>query len=270
VFPFADPLLIIDALRSGDIGPQIVALRIELDEIQLAAREMDRPMVAMQNPNIFDWRLSPGSFTLSGSVLVGEDGCETLLPSNLSTQQFRFRQVARRRGGGLSALHKEVVTRSVDNIPVPIPTVIQTELRGGYVFEYTTEWFSIGHSLGQLIYSLPLAPGEVVKLAIVDWARSDSAARTEDTGFSESLTHDQVRDRSLTEAVEAALTELQQGHSFMAGVALSAAGSYYGIAAGLAGAIGGSTRAPCALPFPPPSPRDGCRGFFRKEPVDAG
>jgi hypothetical protein len=222
VFPFADPTLAIDALGSGELGPQFIVLRMELDASQLAGREMDRPMVAMQNPNILDWRLSPGSFTLSGSVLVGEDGCETLLPSNLSTQQFRFRQVARRTG---------MTARAQP----------ETEIRAGYVVEYTTEWFSVGHSLGQLIYSLPLAPGEVVKLAIVDWSRSDTATRTEDTGFSESLTHDQLRDRSLTESVHAVLTEVQQGHSFMAGAALSVAGAYGGIAAGLTGAIGGGS-----------------------------
>lgn len=227
VFPFADPLLVIDALQDGDIGPQFIALRMELDENQLAGRELGRPMVAMQNPNILDWRLSPGSFTLSGSVLVGEDGCETLFPSNLSTQQFRFRQVVRRS----EITYRTGSTDRTESI----------ELRAGYVFDYTTEWFSIGHSLGQLIYSLPLAPGEVVKLAFVDWSRSDSASRTEDTGFSESLTHDQLRDRLLTETVQATLTEMQHGHSFMAGAALSVGGAYGGVAAGLTGAIGGST-----------------------------
>jgi hypothetical protein len=231
VFPFADPALMIDALEKGDIGPQFIALRISLNAAQLAQRQMDRPMVAMQNPNILDWRLSPESFTLSGSVLVGEDGCETLLPSNLSAQLFRFREVARRTG----------IRVNTDQPPNSDADIPPTEIRGGYVFEYTTEWFSVGHSLGQLIYSLPLAPGEVVKLAFIDWSRSDSASRTEDTGFSESLKHDQVRDRSLNETVEAALTEMQHGHSFMAGAAASAGGSIGIVSAGLTGAIGGST-----------------------------
>jgi hypothetical protein len=221
VFPFADPILAIDALQRGDIGLKVVVLQIELDDIQLSGRLMDRPMVAMQNPNILDWRLSPGSFTLSGSVLIGEDGCETLLPSNLSTSQFRFRQVARRSG---DAIREEA-----------------TAFRLGNVLDYATEWFSVGHSLGQLIYSLPLAPGEVVKMALVDWSRADAGSRSEDTGFSESLVHDQVRDRSLSETVQSALTEWQSGHSFMAGAAASAAGAVSGVGLGLTAALGGAT-----------------------------
>jgi hypothetical protein len=181
-------------------------------------------MIAMQNPNITDWRLSPGSFTLSGAVMIGEDGCETLLPSNLSTHQFRFRQIARS-------------DRKREDPGVTI--------RAGYVLEYTTEWFSVGHSLGQMVYSLPLAPGEVAKLAFVDWSRSDAATRREDTGFSESLIHDQLRDRTLTESVHAVLNEWQHGGSVMAGAAASvgsglASGGLSGAGIGLTAALGGA------------------------------
>src|SRR5215831_5809650 len=223
VFPFADPYLIVDALREGDIGPNFVALRIDLDEPRLAGRQMDRPMVSLQNPNIMDWRISPGSFSLSGVVLVGQDNCESLVPCNLATQQFRFRQLAR-----AGRFMQEG----------------NTTFGAGHVIEYTTEWFSVGHSLGQLVYSLPLAPGEVVKLAVVDWSRSDSASRSEDTGLSESLVHDQLRDRTLTESVHATLDEWQRGGSIMGGVAGSigagaATGGLVGAGLGLTAALGG-------------------------------
>jgi hypothetical protein len=236
VFPFADPLLRLDALQLGDLGPQIIALRIELDEVRLAGREMDGPMVSLQNPSILDWRLAPGSFTLSGAVLVGEDGCEAFLPANLSTQQFRFRQVARRSSiqhAASDLTHRRQLAGALQ----PLPTM----LRAGYVLEYTTEWFSVGHSLGQLLYTLPLAPGEVVKLAIVDWSRTDTASRAEDTGFSESLTHDQLRDRTLSESVRAVLNEWQSGSSSMGGVGLAGGGG--GSFGGLLGAGAGLTAA---------------------------
>jgi hypothetical protein len=223
VFPFADPYLFVDALREGDIGPQFISLRIELDEGRLYGRHLDRPMVSMQNPSILDWHLSPGSFSLSGVVLVGQDNCELLVPSNLSTQQFRFRQVTRT-GRFMSE--------------------DSTSFGAGHVIEYSTEWFSIGHSLGQLLYTLPLAPGEVVKIAVVDWSRSDSASRSEDTGLSESLVHDQLRDRTLTESVHAVLDEWQRGGSIMGGVAGSigagaATGGLVGAGLGLTAALGG-------------------------------
>jgi hypothetical protein len=166
VFPFCDPILKTDCLKDGDVATDFVVLRLELNETDLSERIFDRPMASMQNPNILDWRMSPGSFSLSSSLLVGEDGCETLLPANLATQQFRFRQVVR----------SNRVINSGDN---------EQKYRFGHALEYTAEWFSVGHSLGQILYSLPLAPGEKIKIAIIDWSRSDAANRTEDTKLNE-------------------------------------------------------------------------------------
>lgn len=236
VLPFADALLIVDALRNGDIGPHVIALRLEFDERRLDGRLLDRPMASMQNPNILDWRMSPGSFTLAGALLVGEDGCETLLPSNLSTQQFRFRQVARVAGRILESRTEIASNQGSDHRRQG--TIERYRL--GHVFDYTTEWFAIGHSLGALSYSLPLAPGEVVKLAIVDWSRSDAGSRTEDTGFSESLVHDQLRDRTLTESVHAVLDEWQRGGTIMGGVAASGGYGGGGMGVGAAGSLGGA------------------------------
>jgi hypothetical protein len=204
VFPFCDPIMKVDCLKDGDVATDFVVLRLELNETDLSERVFDRPMASLQNPNILDWRMSPGSFSLSSSLLVGEDGCETLLPANLATQQFRFRQVVRSNR-----------VNSSDN---------KQKYRFGHVLEYTTEWFSVGHSLGQILYSLPLAPGEKIKIAIIDWSRSDAASRTEDTKLNERLLHEQLRDRSLSESVRALLQEWQEGSTFMGGVGQSVGG----------------------------------------------
>ncbi len=205
VLPFVDMTLAIDALVQGDVSPNFITLRVELSSADLENRTRDRPGAAMQTPSILDWRLSPSSFTMSSATILGEDGCETLLPTNLSTQQFRFSQVIRG-------------PRDPD-------------LRGGrnfrfaHVVDYASEWFPIGHSLGQILYSLPLAPGEKVKIAIVDWARQELAKRDEKTNFMEQLQHSQLRDRTLTEAVHAAVREWQTGDSIMGGAALSGGAS---------------------------------------------
>ena len=232
VLPFADPVLIVDALAEADVGPSYLTLRLELDERRLENRifNSSAAMPSMQNPGILDYKMSPGSFSLASAVVFGGEGsCEALMPSNLSTQAFRFQQVARIPGATQGS-----------NFAQARDTRMVTGFRLGYIFDYTTEWFPIGHSLGSLTYSLPLAPGEVVKIAVVDWSRADSASRGEDTGFSESLVHDTLRDRTLGESVTAMLDEWQRGGSVMGGVAVSGAYGGGGTGVGAAGALGGA------------------------------
>ena len=87
---------------------------------------------------------------------------------------------------------------------------------------YSIEWLPVGHGLGQVLYSMPLAPGEQVNIAIVDWARTDSASRQEQTGLTDTLTHDTVRDRNVGEVVDASLREYQRGSTTMAGGSIAA------------------------------------------------
>jgi hypothetical protein len=66
VLPFADPDLCVDAMRNADIGPTYLTLRLQLDDQGLGERVLKSfTMPSMQNPSIFDYRMSPGSFTVS-------------------------------------------------------------------------------------------------------------------------------------------------------------------------------------------------------------
>lgn len=102
----------------------------------------------------------------------------------------------------------------------------------------------IGHSLGGINYSLPLAPGESVRLAVVDWRRTDSGARTEDIRFTECLVHDQTRDRVVSETIKAAMQEWQRGGSIMGGHSGGAGGAAsvgsYGAVGGVMDSLGGA------------------------------
>ena len=233
VLPYKDSTIAFDALVEGDIGPDFLCLRMDMDVVMLANRTAWPPMPAMQTPGIDDWRLSPGSFSMSGALLIGEDGCETLLPANLATRMVRFRQLLRT---------PSATEASRGNGPV-----LQLALSGfsgkvrlGYKVDYQSEWFPIGHSLGEISYSLPLAPGEKMKIAVVDWTRHDAAKRSEQTAEKEDLQHAALRDRTLTEAVQMVVHESQSGSSFMAGGALSAgAGIPIGpVSLGVGGAFG--------------------------------
>jgi hypothetical protein len=221
VFPFADPSLRVDALEEGELGPDVLVLQLKLDALDLVRRESAVAMASMQSPSILDWRISPSSFSLNGAMLVGEDGCETFVPANLSTQQFRFTQVAR-------TPHTHVPQAGTDAVGRTVTL--------GFAYEYLTEWFGVGHSLGQVQYSLPLAPAEKVKIAVVDWSRQDRAIKQEETSFKESLVHDWTRDRTISETVHSVLNASREGGSLMGGVGGSLASGGLGAAISLGGA----------------------------------
>lgn len=172
---------------------------------------------SMQKPSLVDWYFSPGSFAAHPSFLVGADGCENLLPAQLALQEFNFKQVVRLKD-------------------TPQEISLPAGYRFGYVDDYRASWYSLGHALGEIQYSLPLAPGESVKLAVIDWSWDSTTQRTEDTKLTEQLLHETHRDRTITETVKAALQEWQRGGSVMGGVAGSYKGANFGISAALGGA----------------------------------
>jgi hypothetical protein len=244
VLPFKDPSIAFDALIEGDQAPNFISLRMDIDAAMLAGRADWPPMPAMQTPGILDWRLSPGSFSMAGALLIGEDGCETLLPSNLATRLIRFRQIVRTtKRAKADSGQKEVHEHGLIGVglgELQAPPGLSGDVLLGYAVQFNTEWFPLGHSLGQIAYSLPLAPGEKMKIAIIDWTRRDAAKRTEQTSEKEDLQHAALRERSLTEAVSMVVHESQSGSSFMAGGALSAgAGIPIGpVSLGIGGAFG--------------------------------
>ncbi len=58
-------------------------------------------------------------------------------------------------------------------------SLFEEEVRWGAALEIKTEWFPWGHALGEIKYSLALAPAEEVKIAVIDWERKDTATRNE-------------------------------------------------------------------------------------------
>ena len=232
LYPMAQEEGRIDALAQMRFAHDAIVVKLALDveldpelcQPKLCESIKNLGIMAMQNPNLTDWRLSPGSFATNPGTLVGADGCETILPANVALQEYYFYQVVR-----------------LTNPEASISNTIKL----GVVHEYRIAWHPLGHSLGQILYSMPLAPGETVNLAVIDWTRRDDARRKEDTTLDEELIHNEHRDRTISETVNAAVNEYQHGSSFMAGIAGSygAAGGSggTGAAAGIAGSLGGST-----------------------------
>src|SRR5690606_9984817 len=180
---------------------------------------------AMQEPCLCDWRLSPGALASNPGLFIGQDGCEQLLPASLAVHTYNFYSVVR-----------------LSDAQDAIPKDLQSRIKVGVAYEYQVDWHQIGHSLGTIAYTTALAPGESIKIAVVDWSRRATGSRYEAGTAQEKLSHDTHRDRTIGETVNAAVRESQRGTSFMAGVASSigAAGGMQAVggAAGLAGAIG--------------------------------
>lgn len=121
----------------------------------------------------------------------------------------------------------------------------------GHLLHFKQVWYADGYSLGDLLYSLPLAPGQKKLVSVVDWERREQTSRDEVTGSQETLQAALSRDRDISEVVSGALTESSRGGSRSttagAGMGTGAAGngSYqqfnFGALMGVSGGIGSAT-----------------------------
>lgn len=127
------------------------------------------------------------------------------------------------------------------------PTIYQaTTLAHGHILQFKQEWESDGYSFGDLLYSLPLAPGQKKQIVVYDWDREDHSARRESRMYQESLYNSLSSDRDVNEVVRGVLTENIRGGSKAStgGWAAGAgAGGIFGAIGGLLGIGGGRSSA---------------------------
>lgn len=226
VYPMGKEELRQDALTQARVTKEAVFAKFSIPSPTALNEIKAINLPSMQNPSLVDWYFSPGSFASKPEFLVGQDGCEHLVPAQLALHQFSFQQVVR-----------------LGDTPAEWSQLIPDGTKFAYVDEYQANWYSLGHSLGGIQYSLPLAPGETVKLAVIDWSWDSLTTRDEKTKFSEEVLHQTHRDRTISETVKASLEEWQRGGSFMAGLASSkgetSVSQYGNSASGTAFSLGG-------------------------------
>lgn len=88
------------------------------------------------------------------------------------------------------------------------PTFYQAAtIAHGHILHFKQTWKANGFSLGDLLYSLPLAPGQKRQVAILDWERREVASRSESLELEEQLAANLTRDRDIQEIVSASLKE---------------------------------------------------------------
>src|SRR5205809_642139 len=123
------------------------------------------------------------------------------------------------------------------------PTFYQaTTIAHGHLLHFKQVWRADGYSLGDLLYSLPLAPNQEKQIAILDWDRREMASRTEALTEEESLRAVLSRDRDISEIARSSLQEHTEGGSeaqtggFFGGIGAAFGPVLLGIAGGSASA----------------------------------
>ncbi|KAF5410537.1 MAG: hypothetical protein C5S43_04615 [Candidatus Methanocomedens sp.] len=88
------------------------------------------------------------------------------------------------------------------------PTIYEnTTVAHGHILHFKQKWKADGYSLGDLLYSLPLAPCQEKQIAIVDWDREERTARSEAQTATETLVADISHDRDISEIINSSFRE---------------------------------------------------------------
>lgn len=116
-----------------------------------------------------------------------------------------------------------------------------TTIAHGHILQFKQIWKADGYSLGDLLYSLPLAPGQKKKIAIVDWDRNESTQLSEELLASDNITAGFNRDRDVSEIVNSSLQERMKAGSWSKN---KSGGGGFGFAAKgfVLGASGGASK----------------------------
>lgn len=172
-----------------------------------------QPEGRVEDPDPLDYAASPGSFVARRDIKTGdgEDGCEHITPARLPLRSYPIYQVV---------VYDQTEKAGTETLPsVTADPPIDTRVRWGRIYEFEQSWTALGHSLGEVKYSLALAPGEAVKVAVIDWRRDDAANRLGSNASKDELVHEQSVDRDIEDIVNGRVSEQQSGESFMAGLA---------------------------------------------------
>ncbi|VVC75480.1 hypothetical protein AQUSIP_07700 [Aquicella siphonis] len=94
----------------------------------------------------------------------------------------------------------------------------------GAILTFAQSWFAQGMTLGNMLHSIALAPGESTRIAVLDWARRTAASGTETISESEQLSNTATHNRAISEVQEAVAHEVQSGFSRTSGSSTTDAG----------------------------------------------
>jgi len=105
----------------------------------------------------------------------------------------------------------------------------------GYIVHMAQTWTPKALALGDLVYSLPLAPGEQQRIAIVDWTATSSVSDTERLDVQEAQAFRERNDASTRATFESGMSQQASGGSSFS---TEASSSSWGAAGGIGFAMG--------------------------------
>jgi hypothetical protein len=88
-----------------------------------------------------------------------------------------------------------------------------TTIAHGHILTYKQVWKADGYSLGDLLYSLPLAPGQKKQVVIFDWDRTQYGTREESGHEDEALNAYLSHDRDINDITSGTFSESLRGGS---------------------------------------------------------
>lgn len=106
----------------------------------------------------------------------------------------------------------------------------------GHILHYKSEFKADGYSLGDLLYSVPLAPGQKKQIVIFDASHSFSGSEDQNISQAESLASNLLSERSIVDQIAGNIGESLRGQSDATTAGISAAAG----ASGTSGFIGAS------------------------------
>ncbi|MEN9867137.1 MAG: hypothetical protein RL748_2727, partial [Pseudomonadota bacterium] len=116
--------------------------------------------------------------------------------------------------------------------PDPLSFYQSVTVAHGHVLRYKAVWKADGYSLGDLLYSLPLAPGQKKQIVINELSRSLAGGEQQQISQSESLAANLFSERTIVDTLAGSISENLRGNSSSStgGVSVSAGASYLGMA----------------------------------------
>jgi hypothetical protein len=152
---------------------------------------------AVLAPDADDAVLSPGSVGMVPQLLPGGGLCQQLMPTTMAVRRYPAVQVL------ADVCHTAELRCGPLVLQGKMPNV---EIVHGKMLEYEVVWYPYGTSLGDLLNTVTLAPCEQVNIAVVDWMRRETAARSEATDVSEQATQRMDHDRLISETMASTVT----------------------------------------------------------------
>ncbi|KAL8925785.1 MAG: hypothetical protein Q9208_003282 [Pyrenodesmia sp. 3 TL-2023] len=83
----------------------------------------------------------------------------------------------------------------------------------GALLTLSQSWYAQGVTLGNLLHSVSLAPGESTRMAVIDWTRKSSAGQTDTIFEADDLANETSRNRAMNEVTRATASDAQSGFS---------------------------------------------------------